>query len=541
MGWKQKEVYISMKISLAAEMREMDRVAIERYAIDELILMENAGAAAFRVLVNSLDRPLNRVQGVILCGGGNNGGDGFVVARHIHSAGGAVVVILCADPGKFGGAAATNLRALEKLNIPLLAAYDPADVQGAEELVAEWVAQADYLVDGLLGTGISRPVEGMLARVIERVNQSGKPVLSLDIPSGVNGDTGAVMGTAVKADWTIAFGLPKPGNLLYPGHGRGGKLFVSHIAFPPALYESDNLSLATNGPIPLPPRDPDGHKSSFGQALIVAGAASYYGAPFFSAMAFLRSGGGYARLATPASLSPHLAVGGREIVFLPQSETESGSIQATAGPELVTVGNRMDCVVVGPGLSTAPDAQKLTLQLVDEIETPLLIDGDGLTAVAEQPTRLAARPGPTLLTPHLGEMARLTGRSVGEIRENRIEILQSACAEWQSTVVLKGAHSLIGLPDGRVYVNLSGNSGMGTAGSGDVLAGCIAGLVGMGLDVTDAARMGVFIHGVAGDLAAAAQGQDGMTAQDILDALPQAMRAARRADVGQAYALPVIW
>lgn len=386
---------------------------------------------------------------------------------------------------------------------------------------------SDAIVDAMFGTGLDRDIKGLAADVIALVHTARRPVISLDIPSGINGNTGQVMGTAVKADYTVTFGLPKLGNLLYPGCAYGGRLYVSHISFPPSLYDRDELTISTNEKIPLAPRDAEAYKGAMGDVLFIAGGANYYGAPYFSAMSFLKAGGGYARLAAPASIIPFIAQSGREIVYLPQRETAALSLSLKAKPDLLSLSEKADMVVIGPGLSLQEETTKLVRELAAVISKPLLIDGDGLTAVAERPEILLKRKAPTILTPHVGEMARLVRRTVAEVHADKVGILRKFAADVGATVVLKGAHSLIGMADGRLYVNLSGNPGMATAGSGDVLTGCIAAMHGLGLDEERATRKGVFLHGYAGDLAARSKGQDGITATDILEFLPYALREDR--------------
>ncbi len=511
-----------MKVSTVSEMREMDRTAIADLGIPEEVLMENAGLAACAVL--SGHTGIRNKGFAIFCGAGNNGGDGLVMARKLHSLRGQVKVFLLSDPEKYKGAAKSNYDIISRLPV------DMQSIESAESLQSD-LLHCDVIIDAIFGTGLSRNVEGHYFEIIEKINQfrqKGKTVLSLDIPSGVNGDNGQVMGTAVKADLTVTFGCPKVGNLLYPGYDQGGKLYVSHISFPPSLYEPDQMKTAVNIPFSLPQRNACGHKGSFGDVLFIGGAASYFGAPYFAAHAFLKSGGGYSRLAAPASLIPVIAAKACEIVLVPQKETASGSIAISNKNELLSISRKTDMTVLGPGLSLNEESQNLARQLAAEIASPLLIDGDGITAICRDRNILAKRKFPTVLTPHMREMSRICDRSIKEIETGTIAIVRQMTAKLNAIIVLKGPHSLMGFPDGRVYINMSGNSGMATAGSGDVLCGTIAAMYGLCSDMENAVRKGVFIHGLAGDLAAEEMGKDGMTAQDILNHLPHAMKTDRQ-------------
>jgi NAD(P)H-hydrate epimerase len=515
-----------VKIASVDEMRFMDRYAIGKLGIAEEILMENAGLAAISMLQNKIG--LRGKKFVIFCGSGNNGGDGLVVARLLHSVGGFVKVFLLSDSNKYKGAAKTNFTIVTQLPIEVI------KLEGAA-MAKKDLAHCDAVVDAILGTGLDRAVSGLAAEVIMLINKSRKKVLSLDIPSGVNGNTGEVMGTAVKADYTVTFGLPKIGNMLYPGYELGGELSVNHISFPPSLYEKAELRVQTNDYIALPGRPVEAYKGSMGDVLFIAGAVNYYGAPYFAAMSFLKSGGGYSRLAAPRSVVPVIAKRGREIVYMPQEETEAGSIALNNKKALLAAAAKVDMVVIGPGLSLQKETVTLVKELTAAIKTPLLIDGDGLTAIAENTEILRGRRAATILTPHLGEMARLTGKSAVEISGNKIAVLRETAEKLKATIILKGAHSLVGTNDGSIYINLSGNAGMATAGSGDVLAGCIAAMYGMGLKPDEAVRKGVFLHGYAGDLAAAKKGIDGITAEDIMNCLPQALKQDRGGIVDSKY------
>jgi hydroxyethylthiazole kinase-like uncharacterized protein yjeF len=507
-----------MKVARVSEMREMDRSAIEQYGLSDAILMENAGHGAYGVLSREVG-----VRGktfTVLCGLGNNGGDGFVVARKIHSDGGEAKVLILGEKNRYRGAAAANLAILSRM---------PVEIQqiGSVEEIGRAVLEADVLIDALFGTGLRREVEGIYREAIQWINASGKNILSVDIPSGIDGDTGRIMGVAVKADYTVTFGLPKVGNLLYPGFEYGGKLYVTHISFPPALYQRESLRLATNDPPPLPPRDRTGHKGTFGNALVIAGARSYFGAPYYASMSFLKAGGGYCRLAAPQSMVPFLANKGSEVVFLPQKETAAGTIALANKDALLNLSEKMDLIILGPGLSLEEETQQLIRELALEIDKPMLIDGDGITAICQSLDRVGQRKAETILTPHPGEMSRITGADISAILDDPITILQQTARDLNAFIVLKGAHSLIGCPDQQVFINFTGNPGMASAGSGDVLTGTVAAMFCLGLSAGDALRKGVSIHGLAGDLAAEDIGEDGVTAGNILQYLPRALKRDR--------------
>ncbi|MDY6950731.1 MAG: NAD(P)H-hydrate dehydratase [Thermodesulfobacteriota bacterium] len=507
-----------MKVSRVSEMRELDRTAIEKYGIIEELLMENAGEALYFVMLEEFG--IRDKRFVVFCGIGNNGGDGFVIARKTHSAGGQVKVFILGDPAKYKGAAKRNLEIVSGL---------PIEVQRLEsaESIRPEVFHCHGIVDAIFGTGLTRDVGGLYADVIALINESNKTVFSADIPSGVHGNTGQVMGISVKADYTVTFGLPKIGNLLFPGYELGGKLYVTNISFPPSMYNTDAMKIELNLPARLPPRDKNGHKGSFGDVLFIAGASTYFGAPYFAALSFLKAGGGYSRLAAPASMTPFIANKGSEIVFVPQKETAAGSISLENKAALLELADRVDMVVLGPGLSLEEETQALARALAQEISKPLLVDGDGITALCKDLQIIRERKGETVLTPHLGEMARITNRAAPEVDGEKIDLLQRTARDLDAMIVLKGAHSLIGYPDERVFINMSGNPGMATAGSGDVLTGTMAAMFGLGLSLEDAVRKGVFLHGLSGDIAAEDMGEDGITAQDILEYLPLAVKIDR--------------
>ncbi len=503
-----------MKVSTVEKMRLLDKTAIEKFGIKDELLMENAGLAAFRVLADNFE--IKGTNFAVICGGGNNGGDGLVTARKIYSIGGLPHVILLSDPIKYKGAAKINYEIALKIGFPV-------ERVSNTKVLNDILYASDVVIDAIFGTGLIREVKGFYKKAIESINNSGLPVMAIDIPSGVNGNNGQEMGVAVKADFTATFGLPKLGNMLYPGYALGGELFVTHISFPPDLTASDTIKTEINNPLPLPLRKEDGHKTSFGDVLFIAGAAGYLGAPFLSAMSFLKAGGGYSRLATPTSVITALGSGGCEIVFVPQKETKNGSLAKDNAQKLIELSQKTDLVVIGPGLSLDKETQELVRELIPKINKPMLIDGDGITAICKDPEICNKRKAPTVMTPHPGEMTKITKKSIAEIKESPVDILKIEAKKWNSIIVLKGAHSLICLPDGRIFINLSGNSGMASAGSGDVLTGTIAAMYGLGLNFYEAVKAGVFIHGFSGDLAAVEIGEDGLTAKDIMEFLSDAI------------------
>ncbi len=509
-----------MKVASVSDIRRIDELAHTRYGISHEILMENAGAAVARAV--DMVAGVRDLSVAVVAGTGNNGGDGLVAARHLASNGAEVRVFVVGREDKMTDLARINLARVRSAGIPVGFVSE----ENIPEL-RDALDDSDVVVDALFGVGLNRPVEGVYREAIEAVNSSGAIVVSVDIPSGVNGDTGQVMGVAVRADYTVTFGLPKPGLLLYPGAEYAGEIFVSRISYPRALLEDENLLIETNDPLFIPPRRPDTHKGDYGKALFIAGSRRYLGAPFFSSMSFLLAGGGYSRLATVASIVPHLGSKASEVVYEPLAETASGTIAYANLERLLELAKWADIVVVGPGLTTEEETSRLVRDIVARVDKPVIIDGDGLTAVSASPEVLRKRSKPTVLTPHLGEMSRLTGISIDGIKQDRIGVLRRTCRDLNSIIVLKGAHTLIGMPDGRVYINLSGNPGMAKAGSGDVLVGTIAAMYGLGFPIEVAVRMGVFVHGAAGDYVAARRGIDGVTATSIMHALPRVLKALR--------------
>jgi len=507
-----------MKISRVKEMQKMDKEAIEKYGMSDELLMENAGLATYQVIAKYFK--INDSHFLIFCGVGNNGGDGLVVARKLFSNGANIKLCILGNPEKYKNASLKNWQIIQKLNLPVM-------IMPTIKKIASSIKPENIIIDAIFGTGLTRDIEGDYFKTIQLINQKENQVISIDIPSGIDGNSGKVNGIAIQANYTVTFGLPKIGNILYPGYDYAGNLHVSHISFPPELYNQKNINIQINHPLTIPNRPKAGHKGTFGNALFISGAQNYYGAPYFSAFSFLKTGGGYSRLAAPASIIPYISSRASEVVFLPQRETITGSIGLDNFQELLEWSDKMDIVVIGPGLSIQEETQELVRKLLVKIDRPILIDGDGLTALSNDMSILKLRKQPTILTPHPGEMCRLIKQPIAKIKENSINMIQKAAKEFNTIIILKGAHSIIGLPDGKLYINMTGNSGMASAGSGDVLTGVIAAMFTLGLPIESAARQGVLVHGFAGDLAAKKMGEDGITANNIMDLLPEAMKIIR--------------
>ncbi|MBS4021628.1 MAG: NAD(P)H-hydrate dehydratase [Dethiobacter sp.] len=504
-----------MDIVTANQMREIDRRAIAEFAIPGIILMENAG---LRVVEAARDlAPKQKV--IILAGPGNNGGDGLVAARHL-SKKTKVSVWLAALPQDYRGDALSNLTMLQRLGHPFRLLADDGGIAALEgELEG-----AGLVIDAMLGTGTSRAVSGVLAAAISAVNRCGRPVLSVDIPSGICADSGRVLGEAVRASFTVTFGLPKRGLLLFPGADHTGRLEVVDIGLPPQLLTGHGFELLTEAAVCglLRSREPDSHKGTFGTVLLVAGSPGMTGAAVLAARAALRGGAGLVTAACPRCVQPVIAAMVAEATTLPLPDNNHGRLRADALFLLREKWQSSNVVAVGPGLSTDANIMPLLAGILSECGLPVVLDADALTALARHPKLAESREADTVITPHPGEAARLLGCSVAEVQSDRPGAALSLAKRYRAVAVLKGAHTLVAAPDGSLALNTTGNSGMATGGSGDVLTGLLAALLAQGLAPFDAARAAVYLHGVAGDQAAAAIGQDALIAGDLLDWIPHA-------------------
>ena len=511
-----------MKVCSVDEMRRIDGEA-PKHGVDHLLLMENAGSAVYSVALEILGSVIGK-KILVIAGSGNNGGDALVAARRLHAAGAIVRVMFVGDPGRMSDLTRRNLEIVSSMGIEVSYVREPGDLSSQEVVMRG----CDACIVGLIGIGLRGDVRGIYRDAIEAINRSCGVVISVDIPSGIDGDNGLVRGVAVRSTATVTMGLPKLGNILYPGYHYCGRLYVSHLSYPRRLLEE--VSAELNTPIPLPERVRWGHKGLFGKFLAIAGSRYYYGAPYYTSYSFLKAGGGYSRLAAPKSVIPYIAARCSEVVYIPLEETGEGSIAMSNYEAILRLIEEagIDIVALGPGVSLNSETQELVRALARAIDRPLIIDGDGITAISRDLDGIRGRKAPTIITPHIVEFSRLVGHDPNEIREDPVGILRRACRDLGSYVVLKGAHTMICYPDGYIYINMTGNPGMAKAGSGDVLTGAIAAMYGVGFrDPGVAARMGVLIHGLAGDLAATDLGEDGVTPDDILAYLPRAVKILR--------------
>lgn len=511
-----------MKLVTAEEMRRIDRRAIEELGIPGIVLMENAGAGVIAV-ISDLYGPLEGLAVTIICGKGNNGGDGFVVARHLVNAGAEVEVFLLDKTNQVKGDAGTNLHIALDMGVEVTPVVSEADLRP----MVDSMAHADVIVDAIFGTGFIGPAEGLPARVIELINQSSVHVVSVDLPSGLSADDGACQGSCVIADATATMCLPKRGLFLFPGRERAGEVSVVDIGVPQSTIDEEELPVTLIDEFDLslnvPARPESGHKGTFGHLVVLAGSVGLTGAAAMSSLAALRVGCGLVTLGTPLSLNDILEVKVTEVMTRPLPETESRTLACEAVDGALDLAHEANALVVGPGLSQHPDTVKFVLEMVRRADLPLVLDADGINALASDLEILRERRAPTILTPHPGELSRLIDIPPAEINATRIDTAQRVARERGLVCVLKGAPTVIADPDGNCIVNTSGSSALATAGSGDVLTGAIGGFLAQGVPPVEAAKLGVYLHGLAGDLAADELSPYSVIAGDVLKMLPKAI------------------
>lgn len=509
-----------VKVVTAAQMRELDRRATEEYAIPGLLLMENAGRAVFEAACDLLDGEVRGRRVLVVCGPGNNGGDGFVAARHLDNAGADVVVAYYGDRAKAKGDALANLEIVERMGV-LIAAAPPM-----EELES-LLDSADLVVDALLGTGISGEIREPFRSVIGALLRSVPPVLSVDIPSGVDADTGVELGEAVQAEMTVTFGLPKVGLVTYPGRERCGELRIADISIPDVLLKNSVGAASLLGAwaaLPfMAPMPEDCNKGDRGHLAVVAGSVGMTGAAALAAAGAMRMGAGLVTLAVPQSLNDILEVKLTEAMTIPVPESENRAFGPASLDAVLEIVGKRDAAVIGPGLGRSPDTVAFALALLQKMDKPAVVDADALFAVSTDIKALGKCRAPLVLTPHPGEMARLLGTTAAQVQSNRLDAARSFAAEHAVVVVLKGAGTVVAEPDGTAWINTTGTPAMATGGAGDVLSGMIGALLAGGGSVGAAACAGVYLHGKAGEIAADSMGENCVAASDIAESISLAV------------------
>jgi NAD(P)H-hydrate epimerase len=512
-------------IATAQEMQRCDRTAITKLGIPSIVLMENAGRSVADVIEEEVGTVSGRLI-YIICGKGNNGGDGFVVARHLYNRGAKVKIFLVAKASQLKGDPKTNHAVLWKS----LREHKSSTLQILEKTNVQTLRRQprpDVVVDALFGTGFSGAVRGQYSEIIEWMNDCGAKRVAVDIPSGVNADSGKVESVAVAADITVTMGLRKVGLLVHRGRVCSGRIHVADIGIPKMVYEHSGIRTwyvqRADVRRMLPRRPLDAHKHSVGKIFVLAGSRGLTGAAVMSCNSAMRAGAGAVVLGVPSSLLPVVTKKLTEVMANPLAETDEQSVSRTAMPEISRFIKWADLVVVGPGLGRNKETEEVILELIETTMKPLLIDADGLNALAVNPKVLKKRKAETILTPHTGELSRLTGLPTAQIEEDRIDVARNQSRILKSYLVLKGAPTVVGTPSGEIFINSTGNPGMATAGAGDVLTGTIAALWGQHLTAVEASVCGVFLHGFAGDLAKEKYGEMGLTATDIIEALPRAI------------------
>ncbi len=502
-----------MKLVTREIVREIDRTSIEEFGIPGLVLMENAGRAVAKVMLQKFPEAKKIA---IFAGGGNNGGDGFVLARHLLGEGLDVTTYILSNRKKYRGDSFTNLQALTKIG---------ARVIELKDIFSEY-QQSDLIIDALFGTGLDRQVEGFYREVIEFINSQPVPHVSVDLPSGLDANTGFPLGISVKADVTVTFVLPKLGLAIYPGLEYAGKVYVVDITTPKFLEKDIPYELVTYDTVRkvLKPRHPDTHKGTFGHLIVLAGSPGKTGAAALVALGALRVGTGLVTVGVPNSLNPIMEQKLTEAMTEPLPETEGGVFGKVAiEAALRLMSERKNALAIGPGITTGEDTAQFLYEILRKSSVPIVLDADGITLIARNLNILKEVKVPIILTPHPGEMSRLIGRTSDDVQKNRVGVARDFSTMYNAYTVLKGARTVISTPEGSVFINPTGNPAMASGGMGDVLNGVIAGFLAQGYKPSDACILGVFSHGLAGDMESKKKGQAGIIASDVADLMPEAL------------------
>jgi NAD(P)H-hydrate epimerase len=512
-----------MKIVTAEQMRKIDDAAINTLHIPGLLLMENAGIQVANCVMELIPK-LTELRVGVFVGKGNNGGDGLVVARQLHSRGIPVTVFLLAEESEYKGDAKINLEALKHLKVKILTTPDEVSLRRNKIRIDH----LSLMVDAVLGTGSKPPVEGVYKQAVEMMNNARGFRVAVDIPTGLNADSGEIVGNHLEADMTVTFGLPKLGLLSYPAADFVGDLRIVNIGFPPELLESAEavgelieLNMVRDA---LPVRRKDAHKGTFGHAVIVGGSLGKGGAVALASSAALRIGAGLVTAAIPYEINSAFETGVPEVMTFPVAIFPNGQSPGAKVEDLVEFLKDKDAVCVGPGLTTQKDAVTFLHRVLTDLDLPLVLDADGINGIAGNEEALKKVKSTVVMTPHPGELSRLLNVSVPEIQKDRVQSALNAARRFNAVVVLKGAHTVIAAPEGKVYMNPTGNVGLASGGTGDVLSGMIAGLIAQGVKPLEAALCGVYLHGLAADLYVEENNPETLTASELIRFMPRSIR-----------------
>ncbi len=513
-----------MKVVTPEQMRKIDECAIREFGIPGILLMENAAAAVAAEAAAMIEGGGRLVT--VVAGRGNNGGDAFAAARLLHSKGVNIRAYLIGRKEDISGDALVNMNILERIGIDICELAEECSTESfSEDLTA-----SALIIDGIFGTGLSRDVTGFAAAVIGLMNASGLPILSIDIPSGIDGRYGTIKGACIKAAATVTFCMPKSGLLLNPGCEYTGRLIIADIGIPPlAIIKQEIKTWIIDRQMAvslLPGRKPDSNKGDYGRAFIISGSNGMTGSGCLASAAALRAGAGLVYAGVPASLAPIYCSKLTEPIVIRLEDGGTGVLTASCCESIQEMLDRMDAVAIGPGLTVTEDIKKIVKLVIENCKAPLILDADALNAISGDPSVLKTLRAGAVVTPHPGEMARLMGVDIKDVQADRVGNALKFAAEYGVIVVLKGSRTIVAYPDGSVFINLTGNAGMATAGTGDVLTGIIAGIAAQGVDAGAAAVAGVYLHGLAGDAAADYKGMPGILAGDLVDFLPVTIKEA---------------
>jgi NAD(P)H-hydrate epimerase len=515
-----------LKVATSGEMRACDQIAIKQFGIPGIVLMENAS----RGVVDVIEREFGDVRNksiFVFCGKGNNGGDGLAVARHLFNRGGCVSIFLIGSKKELRGDAKTNIEIVERITEGIQEGHIFELREVLRKAQVGRLTRPDMIIDALLGTGMKGSVQGILKDIIQWINECQVHTVSVDVPSGVDSDTGEVGDVAVKADVTVTAALLKRGLLFGEGRVHSGKVYIADIGAPRFVLDSHRIRTQLIEPedilARIPERPFDAHKHTCGKVFVLAGSRGLTGAAAMCSESALRAGAGAVILGIPASLNPILETKLTEVMTVPLADTSDGAVSQKAFSAIIDYVSWADVLLIGPGLSRNKETQRLVLDLIPKIDKPTVIDADGLNALAEDPNVLKKTRASIILTPHCGELSRMIKLSGREIELNRVETARRVAAEYNVVVILKGAPTVVARPGGDVFINSTGNPGMATAGAGDVLAGVVVALLGQKLNALDASMAGVYLHGLAGDIAKENLGAMSLISTDIMRCLPSAL------------------